>query len=143
MRPTSSNTRRASAVRLKARLAVFARKNPRLYASRHVMVATMEVMAGVLGVGAIFALLIPNIDWSWIPWPGLDLSWLRDLRPDWLSLHWLWPSWLHLGLPDWLKPVLACLKWVVPIVVAIAVSFNEVRRRRLRKLSRQEQSQDE
>ncbi|WP_395451084.1 hypothetical protein ACHMW7_15620 [Aminobacter sp. UC22_36] len=140
---SSSSARRSKAIRFKARLAAFARKNPRLYASRHVMVAAIEVLAGVLGVGAIFAFLIPNIDWSWIPWPSLDLSWLRNLWPNWLSLHWLWPGWLHLSLPDWLKPVLACLKWVVPIVVAIAVSFNEVGRRRLRKRSRQEQSQDE
>lgn len=135
--------RRSNAIRLKTRLAAFARQRPRLYASRHVILATAEVLAGILGVGAIFAFLIPNIDWSWIPWPSLDLSWLRDLWPDWLTLRWLWPSWLHFNLPDWLRQVLACMKWVVPIVVAIAVSFNEVRRRRLRKISRQEQPQDE
>ncbi len=137
-------------MRLKSRVAAFARRNPRLYASRHVVVAIAEVLAGILGVGAIFTFVIPNIDWSWVPWPSFDLSWLRSLWPDWLSfnwlwpdwlsLRWLWPSWLHFDLPDWLKPFLA---WVVPIVVAIAVSFNEIRRRRLKETARQEQSQDE
>nr|WMC94933.1 hypothetical protein RAR13_16205 [Aminobacter aminovorans] len=98
------------------------------------------MLAGMLGVGAIFALLIPNIDWSWIPWPSLDLSWMRGFWPEWLTLRRLWPSWLHVDLPDWLKPVLACMKWVVPIMAAIVVSFIEIKRRRRRKTSRQWQS---
>lgn len=135
--------RRTNAIRLKARLVAFARRHPWLHASRHVILATTEVLAGILGVGAIFALLIPNIDWSWIPWPSLDLSWMRGFWPEWLTLRRLWPSWLHVDLPDWLKPVLACMKWVVPIMAAIVVSFTEIKRRRRRKTSRQWQSQDE
>jgi hypothetical protein len=87
-----------------ARLLVFRRNHPRLYASRHVVRALGRVTAILLGLAVFVRLLLqpvldwitdllptielqsipwPDINWPSIPWPDIDLpdlavpSWLR------------------------------------------------------------------
>jgi len=66
-----------------------AREHPVRFTLQRVGVAVVEVVLGVLGVGAIIGIfvrgLLPDVSWSWLP----DLSmpqWIQDLEP---------PSWLR------------------------------------------------
>jgi hypothetical protein len=108
----------------------WARRHPRLYAARHVVVATAEVVAGLL-LARIALGFVLDLGWGWLPdWhlprlPRPDLPDLPDLPwPD-LDL----PDW---SMPGWLAVVLASKKYWFPILVATGVAVAEVRRRRRR-----------
>jgi hypothetical protein len=114
-----------------ARLAAFRRDHPRLWASRHVVLAAGKVALGLLGVAAFLRLLVapvlewlrgllPDIDLPAIPWPDIDL-------PD---IPWPDIDLPDLVLPPWLLAVAATAKFWVPILVAIGLAVVEVRRRR-------------
>ena len=116
-----------------ARLLIFQRNHPRLYASRHVVLAVGKVVAALLGLGLLIRLLLqpvlewirdrlpeidlpsipwPNIPWPEIPWPDIDL-------PD-------------LTMPSWLRVIIGTAKFSLPVLIAIGVTVAETRRRRAR-----------
>ena len=115
-----------------------AREHPVLFTLQRVGVAVVEVVLGVLGVGAIIGVfvrgLLPDISWAWLP----DISapqWLQDLEPPaWMRyidpFYWIgrldipWPD---IDLPDWLT---GSTKYWVPIVIALVVALGEIDRRR-------------
>lgn len=114
-----------------ARLLAFERGHPRLWASRHVVLAVVRVVAGVLGLSAFVQYLLapllswilgvlrsvprpdvdlPDIPWPEIPWPDVDL-------PD-------------LVAPGWLLFLVGTAKFWGPVLVATGLAVLEVRRRR-------------
>jgi hypothetical protein len=115
-----------------------ARERPVLFTLQRVGVAVVEVLLGVLGVGAIIGVfmrgLLPDISWAWLP----DISvpqWLQDLEPPvWMRyidpVYWLgrldipWPD---NDLPGWLT---GSTKYWVPIVIALVVAVGEIDHRR-------------
>ncbi|MCO1660363.1 hypothetical protein [Pseudonocardia humida] len=114
-----------------ARLAVFRREHPRLWASRHVVLATAKVALALLGVAAFLRLLVqpviswvlsvlPGFDLPAIPWPDIDLPDIPWPDVDLPDLH----------LPGWLLVLVGTAKFWVPILVAVGLAVVEVRRRR-------------
>lgn len=104
-----------------ARLAQLARERPGLYASRHVAVAAGKLALGIVGVGALIA-LIPSPDIPAIPFPDIpspDIPWPDVSLPD--------PA-----LPGWLQAVIDTSHWWAPVIVAVVVAVREARRRRRR-----------
>ncbi|WP_119726635.1 hypothetical protein [Thermomonospora amylolytica] len=116
------------------RLLAFERGHPKLWASRHVVLATAKVVGGLLGVAMLFDMLLgriigwilerlpdidapdvplPEVNLPSIPWPDIPLPDLPDV-----------------ALPGWMRAVLATAKYWVPILIAIGVAVEEVRRRR-------------
>ena len=135
--PTDDPTRDAPSSR-EARRDRLAREHPVRFALQRVGVAIVEVVLGVLGVGAIVGVfvrgLLPDVSWAWLP----DVSvpqWIQELEPPgWLRyidpFYWLgrldipWPS---IDLPGWLT---GSTKYWVPIVIALVVALGEIDRRR-------------
>ncbi|WP_214407847.1 hypothetical protein [Pseudonocardia lacus] len=114
-----------------ARLAVFRREHPRLWAARHVVLAALKVGFALLGLAAFLRLLVapllgwlrgllPDIDLPDIPWPDIDLPDIPWPDIDLPDLH----------APGWLLVLLGTAKFWVPILVAVGVAVVEVRRRR-------------
>ena len=107
-----------------ARRAAFARRHPRLYASRHVASGAFQVALAIIGFTLAFKLLpaiplpsidlpeLPRIDLPDIPWPSLNL-----------------PS---ITVPEWVRDVLESKKYWFPIVVGVALAVREVRKRKRR-----------
>ena len=113
-----------------------AREHPVRFTLERVGLAVVEVVLGVLGVGAIIGVfvrgLLPN--WDWLP----DISvpqWIQDLEPpEWLRyidpFYWLgrldipWPD---IDVPGWLT---GSTKYWLPIVIALFVALGEIDRRR-------------
>lgn len=106
----------------------FQRDHPVLLASRHVVVAAVQVIVALLGLRLVLNLVdLPDLDLPDLP--DLDLPDLPDLPwPDW-SLPDLLPDWT---LPGWLAAVLESRHYWLPLLVALAVTSGEVRRRRAR-----------
>jgi hypothetical protein len=114
-----------------ARLLAWQRKHPRVYASRHVVLAVGNVAAVLLGLGLLVRLLLqplldwitarlpdinlPSIPWPSIPWPDIPFPDI-DL-PD-------------LALPTWMRVIIGTAKFWLPVLIAIGVAVAEVRRRR-------------
>jgi hypothetical protein len=104
-----------------ARLAALARERPGLYASRHVALAAGRLALGVLGIGALIA-LVPWPDVPAIPLPAIpspDIPWPDVSLPDWEP-------------PGWVQAILESAKWWGPILAAIVVAVREARKRRRR-----------
>ncbi len=113
-----------------------AREHPVRFTVQRVGAAVVEVVIGVLGMGAIIGVfvrgLLPDISWSWLP----DVpQWIQDLEaPAWLKyvdpFYWLgkldipWPG---IDLPGWLT---GSTKYWLPIVIALVVALGEIERRR-------------
>ncbi|MBB4662779.1 hypothetical protein [Conexibacter arvalis] len=110
-----------------AQLDALADERPVLYAARHVAIAGGKLLLGLVGFGLIVRLLIsllpdvsidppdiplPSIDLPRIPLPSVDL-------PD-------------ITLPAWLQAILEASRWWMPLLIAIAIGWQEVRRRRRR-----------
>jgi hypothetical protein len=99
----------------------------------HVMIAIGQVLIGVLGIGALLQALLPRIDWPTIPLPDLPaIPW-----PDLPDIPWPDVPWPNINLPDltFLEPIKelwSSVNWLVPIVIAVIVAINEVRKRRKR-----------
>ncbi|ROO84145.1 hypothetical protein EDD29_1662 [Actinocorallia herbida] len=108
-----------------AKLERWERERPLRYASRHVLIATAQVLIPLLGLSALLRLLVPRVDWPdlphldlpSVPWPDLP-----DLRPD-LDLPDLTP-------PQWLQPLLDAGKLLGPILLAVAIAVREIRKNR-------------
>jgi hypothetical protein len=116
-----------------ARLLIFQRNHPRLYASRHVVLAIGKVAAALLGLGLLVRLLLqpvldliedrlPEIDLPSIPWP--DIPWPDIPLPD-FDLP-------DLAMPSWLRVIIGTAKFWLPVLIAIGVAVAETRRRRAR-----------
>ncbi|GAA1524119.1 hypothetical protein GCM10009678_01680 [Actinomadura kijaniata] len=104
----------------------FAREHPRLFAARHVMLATGKVIWPLLGIG-VFINLNVRIPWPDIPFPEIDL-------PDipWPDVHIPWPDIdpPDVSLPGWLQAILATTKYWVPILIALGMAVSEYKRRK-------------
>ena len=115
-----------------------AREHPVRFTLQRVGVAVVEVVLGVLGVGAIIGVfvrgLLPDVSWAWLP-DVLVPQWIQDLEPPaWLRyidpIYWLgrldipWPD---IDLPGWLT---GSTKYWLPIAIALVVALGEVDRRR-------------
>ena len=94
-----------------ARMLIFQRNQPRLYASRHVVLAVGKVVAALLGLAVFVRLLLQPV-----------LEWVTDRLPD-IDLP-------ELALPVWLRVIIGTAKFWLPVVIAIGVAVAEVRRRR-------------
>lgn len=113
------------------------RARPRLYAARHVAAGVGKVVVPLL-LAALAAWLVVRIPWpDWdlpsIPWPSIDLPSIPWPSIDLPSIP--WPDW---QLPGWVRWVLDHAKYVVPILIGIALARSEVRRRREQDSKRRE-----
>jgi len=113
-----------------ARALAFQRSHPRLWASRHVVLATGRVLAGLLGIALLLHLVVqrvlawlaerlPAVGLPSIPWPDIDLPSIPWPDIDLPDVH----------APGWLVAVLASAKFWVPILVATVLAVREARRR--------------
>lgn len=118
-----------------ARRHAWREEHPRLWATRHVVIQVVTILAAVLGISALLSALlgklVPAIDWSWLPDVTVP-EWLKYLNPSyWIGRilpDWDWFGWI----PDWDMPDLGWLKYVVILGIAVATAIQEVRRRRAR-----------
>ncbi|WP_313408039.1 hypothetical protein [Aeromicrobium sp.] len=97
--------------------------HPNLWAARHIAGSGL----GLLGIGALLSAFlsrfVPKPDLSWLPNPDVDLPDLFGWVPDLFG----WVPDLFAWVPDW---DLGWLKIVLGVVVAIALTVNEVERRK-------------
>jgi hypothetical protein len=120
-----------------ARLAAFRLAHPRLWASRHVVLAAAKVGLALLGVAAFLRLLVQPLLDRLLGLLRPFFDWLRGLLPDIDLPEIPWPDipWPAIDLPDlhapgWLLVLLGTAKFWAPILVAIGAAVVEVRRRR-------------
>ena len=126
-----------------AKLETLKRDQPELYAARHVVIAILQVLVGVLGIGALLSGLLPRIDVpdiSWpdlptIPWPDLPEIPVPDLPLPVIEV----PDLPFLGV---IREIWSSVNWVVPIVFAILVAINEIQKRRKREKAEAARRQD-
>jgi len=114
-----------------ARLLIFQRHHPRLYASRHVALAVGKVAAALLGLAVLVRLLLqPVLDWisAWLP--DIDLPSIPWPDIPWPDIRWPDIDLPELALPPWLLVIIGTAKFWVPVLIAIGVAVAEVRRRR-------------
>ncbi len=105
--------------------------HPRLHTLRATLSGTAAIVVPLLLAALlarfVFSFDLPDIPWPdlpSIPWPDLpDIAWpdlpsipLPDL-PDW-------------SLPGWVREVLEVLRFVFPVLIAVALARAEIRRRR-------------
>jgi hypothetical protein len=114
------------------RLWVFRQGHPRVYAARHVAKAVVQVLIALLGIRLAVDLIpwdlfaFPRIHFPSIPLPDLPAIPWPDL--PWPSLPRIpWPDWT---VPGWMRALLQSKKYWLPILVAILVALEELRRRR-------------
>jgi hypothetical protein len=116
---------------------LWAERHPGLYAARHVVVATAQVVGGLLLARLALGFVL-HLDWGWLPdWRLPSLP-----RPDLPDLPWPDVPWPDLDVPDWSLPgwlvsVIASKKYWLPVLVAVGVAVAEVRRRRARETDRE------
>ena len=116
-----------------ARLEKLNREHPALYAARHVVIAALQVLIGVLGIGALLRGLLPRIDLPDIPLPVLpDIPW-----PDLPVIPWPNIPLPNIDVPDvpfldQVKDLWSAVSWLVPIVIAAVIAWNEIDKRRKR-----------
>ncbi len=114
-----------------ARLREVEERRPRLWASRHVVLAVGKVAATVLGLAVLLQALVrpllewltgllPRVDLPSIPWPDVDLP----------AIPWPDVDLPDLSIPGWLQAVLNTAKYWGPVLVAVAVAAHEVRKKR-------------
>lgn len=94
---------------LAAKLETLAREHPRLYASRHVAIAILQGLIGLIGIGAILRGLLPRLDLPPIPWPEISIS-----VPGWVRTV--------LGLPD--RLIAVPVGWVRSLLEWIGSPFS-------------------
>ncbi|MDA0167850.1 hypothetical protein OJ998_02030 [Solirubrobacter taibaiensis] len=104
-----------------ARRADFARRHPRVYASRHVLQGAAQVAAAIVGIGFLLRLL-PSVPWPSIDFPDLPRINLPDLPLPSIQID--------LELPGWVQAVLDSKPYWVPIVVGLLLASRELKRRK-------------
>lgn len=102
------------------------RANPRLFAARHVVGGVAKVVMPLLFT-ALMIWLAGRIPWpAWdlpsIPWPDLDLPSIP--WPDWQLPRLDWDA------PGWLTWLAEHAKYVIPILIGLALARREMTRRR-------------
>lgn len=124
-----------------AKLTKLERDHPKLYAARHVAIALIQLLIGLLGIGAFFRALLPRLDidigFPELPVPGwlrtvfgwynavtaVPVGWIRSM------LRWVESS---APIPDWAWTIVQSAKWWGPLLIALFVAINEVERKRRR-----------
>ena len=102
------------------------REHPHAYAARRAGAAAAGALAAVVGLWLLSRIHIPWPDWHLrIPWPRID--W-----PDfpWPDIAIAWPDWQVPSLPEWLRELIAKVKYLWPVLLAAGLANAEVRRRR-------------
>ncbi len=127
-----------------------AREHPVRFTLQRVGVAAVEVLLGVLGIGAIIGVfvrgLLPDVSWAWLPDVSV-VQWLQDLEPPaWVRyidpFYWMarlaipWPD---VDLPGWLT---GSAKYWVPIAIALVIALGEVDRRRAKAAEQEDADQE-
>ncbi len=102
------------------------RTNPRLHAARHVVGGVAKVVMPLLFTALMIWLA------GRIPWPGWDLP---SVPLPSISLPSIpWPDWelprLDWDAPGWLVWLAEHAKYVIPILIGVALGRREMRRRR-------------
>lgn len=117
-----------------ARAEAFGGRHPRLYASRHVVVALAQTLGVLLGIGLLLRSLLPRIDWSWLPGVEVPTEWVPDLSwvPD--PLGWLFQGLPDVDVPEWAQAVAQLWKWWGLVLIAVLVAVEEVQKRRRRQV---------
>ena len=112
-------------------------RRPGLYAARHVAGGVMKVVGPVIVAWLIArsAGLLPGLDLNLprIPLPDIDLPDLPWLDINLPSIP--WPDW---NAPGWLVWIVGHAKYVVPILIGIALARSEIRRRQTTAQRREE-----
>ncbi|WP_161602643.1 hypothetical protein [Thermomonospora catenispora] len=118
---------------LAGRLWAFEHRHPRLWASRHVAAATAKSAAGLLGIAVFFGVLLDRIvEWIFRLIPDVGLPALPLPKVDLPSIPWPdvdLPEPPDVSLPGWAQAILRTAKYWVPILIAVGVAVEEVRRR--------------
>jgi hypothetical protein len=124
-----------------ARLLIFQRNHPGLYASRHVVRAVGRIAAGLLGLLVFVRLLLqpalhwiterlPDIDLPAIPWPDIGLPAIPWPDIGLPAIPWPDIDLPDLAVPSWLGVIVGTAKFWLPVLTAIGVALAEIRRRR-------------
>jgi hypothetical protein len=105
------------------------RLRPGRHASLHVAKGVANVVVPIL-IGIVFFWLVrrfglPSIPWPSIPLPDVDLPSIPWPSIDLPAVP--WPDW---ELPGWVRWALDHVKYMVPIIIGLALARSEVRRRR-------------
>jgi hypothetical protein len=106
-------------------------RHPRLYAYRHVAGAVGGVLLTVVGV-TVFAKAVAGEILRAV------LGWLPDLRlpdidfPDLPIPSIPFPDLPDITMPGWLGSIAEVVKYVVPVLIALAVAQAEIKRRAAR-----------
>ena len=110
---------------------MFQREHPRLYASRHVVLAVGKVAAALLGLAVFVRLLLqPVLEWITDQLPDVDLPSIPLPDIPWPHIPWPDIDLPELALPPWLRMIIVTAKFWLPVLIAIAVAVAETRRRR-------------
>jgi hypothetical protein len=102
-----------------------AARHPRLYAYRHVAAAVGSALLAIVGVAVFMKTLaaeVLDVLFGWLP--GLRLP---DIDIPDLPL----PSipFPHITMPDWFDSMTGVAKYVVPVLIAVAIAHTEIKRR--------------
>ncbi|HET9222492.1 MAG TPA: hypothetical protein VFO07_08315 [Roseiflexaceae bacterium] len=114
----------------------FQRKYPALYATRHVALAILQVVLPLLGLGALIAALLPQIDLSWVAEIGAFIRsvriqigmWIPDIGLPFPDLRATIKGIVRSPMFESVKLAVGRVKWALPIIIAIFVAIKEVRR---------------
>lgn len=114
-----------------ARLLIFQRSHPRLYASRHIVLAVAKVVTALLGLAVLVRLLLqPVLDWITERLPAIDLPSIPWPDIPWPDFPWPDIDLPELAVPAWLRVIIGTAKFWLPVLIAIGVAVAEIRRRR-------------
>lgn len=129
----------------RSRLEAWQQAHPALHASRHVLLALVQILASVVGLGVVLRGLLPRIGWGWLPDLDVPVGWARALGRalgrmfGWLPDPFGWLARLLPDLPDlpalpsWVRAVRDSWPWWGPVLLALAASRRELRQRRARR----------
>lgn len=109
----------------KARFAGFQERHPRLYASRHIAVALLEIGAVLLGLNLFFKHIF-----DLIPWPNISMPDINVPSIDLPSIPLPNVELPNFTMPGWLRAVLSTTKCWVPLLIAVGIAVHEVQKRR-------------
>jgi hypothetical protein len=106
-------------------------RHPRLYAYRHVARAVGGVLLTIVGVTAFAKTVAGEILHAVLGWLP-DLRWPEIDFPD-LSIPSIpFPDLPNITMPGWVGSIADVAKYVVPVLIALAVTQAEIKRRAAR-----------
>ncbi|MEW2358931.1 hypothetical protein [Spirillospora sp. NPDC029432] len=121
-----------------ARREALARRHPRLYAARHVVLAAAKVLLPLLGITALIRIPKPDIDLPTVDLPDIDPPDLPDI--PWPSIDLPSIPLPDLALPGWIQAVLDSAKYWGPILIAIGIAVQEHERRKKQREKQREKA---